>query len=298
MRVAGHTLGTPGLPLPDALALFHEVGLSSAEVIYQDGYAAGIPTGDVNAAKDAARWAASVGVEIIALSPYTTSINSLDPVLRAAGIEELRGCIRAAEIIGAGVIRVYAGAWTPGQPDHAAHWQALVAALGDLAATAADAGVTLCVENHFNTMARSAEETARLIRHVDNAAVRVLYDQANLTFTHDEPYTKALELQGDLISHTHVKDLVFTDPSREFTATETARVKESERAVRSRMVGDGILPWLEILTALAAAGYDGCLSLEYEYRWHPQDLPEPSVGFRESARRLHRLLSAAEGQAR
>ena len=78
----------------------------------------------------------------------------------------------------------------------------------------------------------------------------------------------------------HVKDLVFTDPDAPFQASETARVAASERAVRSRVVGDGIVPWGEILVALCDAGYDDVLTLEYEYRWHPQDLPEPDGRFR------------------
>ena len=96
-------------------------------------------------------------------------------------------------------------------------------------------------------MTQSAAETARLVREVDHAAVRVLYDQANLTFTHDEPYEEALRIQGDLVGHVHVKDLVFTDPDAPFQASETARVAASERAVRSRVVGDGVVPWAGIL---------------------------------------------------
>ena len=92
-------------------------------------------------------------------------------------------------------------------------------------------------------MTQTAVDTARLVREVDHPAVRVLYDQANLTFTHDEPYEQALAIQGDLIGHVHVKDLVFTDPDAPFQAAETARVAASERAVRSRVVGDGIVPW-------------------------------------------------------
>jgi sugar phosphate isomerase/epimerase len=147
-------------------------------------------------------------------------------------------------------------------------------------------------------MTQSAVETARLVREVDHPAVRVLYDQANLTFTHDEPYEEALRIQGDLVGHVHVKDLVFTDPDAPFQASETARVAASERAVRSRVVGDGIVPWRGILSALSTLGYDDVLTLEYEYRWHPQDLPEPVVGLARSAAALRALLTgsaAAEG---
>ena len=72
----------------------------------------------------------------------------------------------------------------------------------------------LCVENHFGTMTQTAADTARLVREIDSAAVRVLYDQANLTFTHDETWQDAFAVQGELIGHVHVKDLVFKDPAR------------------------------------------------------------------------------------
>ena len=127
------------------------------------------------------------------------------------------------------------------------------------------------------------------MREVDHPAVRVLYDQANLTFTHDEPYEEALRIQGDLIGHVHVKDLVFTDPDAPFQASETARVAASERAVRSRVVGDGVVPWAGILSALSAPRLRRRAQLEYEYRWHPQDLPEPEVGFARIRGRAPRL---------
>ncbi|WP_406034238.1 sugar phosphate isomerase/epimerase [Nocardioides sp. NBC_00163] len=298
MRIAGHTLGTPEQTVPEALALFAAAGLDAAEVIYQDGYRSGLALRDRRAAAEALRVSEDLGVPIIGLTPYTTGINALDEAEWRAAVDELRGAIEIAELVGADRLRLYAGSWHPGDRGHLAHWDRLVAALRRLAPEASDAGVRLCVENHFGTMTQSAAETARLVREVDDDAVRVLYDQANLTFTHDETYPEALRIQGDLIGHVHVKDLVFTDPDAPFQASETARVAASERAVRSRTVGDGILPWADILSALAALGYDDVVSLEYEYRWHPQDLPEPSVGFARSAAALRASLanaSLAEG---
>ena len=181
------------------------------------------------------------------MTPYTTGINALDEGEWRTAVDEFRGAIEIAQVVGADRLRVYAGSWQPDDRDHAAHWSRLVAALATLAPEASDAGIRLCVENHFGTMTQSAAETARLVREVDHPAVRVLYDQANLTFTHDEPYEQALRIQGDLVGHVHVKDLVFTDPDAPFQASETARVAASERAVRSRVVGDGIVPWGGIL---------------------------------------------------
>jgi L-ribulose-5-phosphate 3-epimerase len=298
MRIAGHTLGTPDQTVPEALALFATAGLDAAEVIYQDDYRSGLPVRDSRSAEQARQASEDTGIPIVGMTPYTTGINALDEREWRTAVDEFRGAIEIAQVVGADRLRVYAGSWQPDQRDHEAHWNQLVAALRTLAPEASDAGVRLCVENHFGTMTQSATQTAWLVREVNHPAVRVLYDQANLTFTHDEPYEEALRVQGDLIGHVHVKDLVFTDPDAPFQASETARVAASERAVRSRVVGDGAVPWGGILAALYTLGYDDVLTLEYEYRWHPQDLPEPAVGFARSAAALRGLLSqpaVAEG---
>jgi L-ribulose-5-phosphate 3-epimerase len=284
MIIAGHTLGTPGM---DGAA-----GLDAAEVIFQEDYPAAINPADPRAAGQAAVIAEAEGVPIVALTPYTTSINSLDTASWQQGIDEFRACLAAAHTVGANRVRVYAGAWHPGDTDHVRHWEQLRNALSVLAPEAAAAGVVLCVENHFGTMTQTAADTARLVDEVAHPAVRVLYDQANLTFTHDETWQEALAVQGALIGHVHVKDLVFKDPEAPFRASDTARVKAEERAVTSRVVGGGTVPWPEILRELVRRDYDDVLSLEYEYRWHPQDLPEPAIGFENSAIALRSMLAA------
>lgn len=291
MRLAGHTLGTPDHTVPQALKLFRAAGLDAAEVIYQDGYTSGLPQGDRRAAIEALKAAEDEGLPIVGLTPYTTAINALDESEWRGGVDEFRGAIETAHLLGADRVRVYAGSWHPGDADHARRWAKLREALQTLAPEAEQAGVRLCVENHFGTMTQTAAETAALVREVAHPAVRVLYDQANLTFTHDETFEQAFAVQGNLIGHVHVKDLVFTDPSAAFRATETARVDASERAVRSRVIGTGVLPWPQILAALLRHGYDDLLSIEYEYRWHPQDLPTPEDGFRESATALRGMLT-------
>jgi sugar phosphate isomerase/epimerase len=248
---------------------------------------------------EALRAAKDEGLPIIGLTPYTTAINALDESEWRGGVDEFRGAIETAHLLGAGRVRVYAGSWHSGDSDHARRWSRLREALQTLAPEAEQAGVRLCVENHFGTMTQTAAETAALVREVAHPAVRVLYDQANLTFTHDETFEEALAVQGNLIGHVHVKDLVFTDPNAAFRATETARVDASERAVRSRVV-DAPQYGLdqEVSGGICGQafdynndGYDDLLSIEYEYRWHPQDLPSPEDGFRESAAALRGMLT-------
>lgn len=298
LPVAGHSLGTPHQTPAEAIRLFAAAGLDAAELIWQDDYLGGIPekhNADVLAEVAAA--SAETGLPVVGLTPYMSGINSADPAERSRDLERFADCLADAERLGAGIVRVYAGAYTPDQvADRDTLWDALVASLVELAPLAAGHGVTLAVENHFNTMTMTARETVALIEAVAHPAVRILYDQANLTFTHSEEPGEAIDLQAGRIAHVHAKDLVFVDRDRPFSASSVATVTGEQRAVRSRVLGDGELDWTAILSDLLATGYDGHLSLEYEYRWHPQDLPDPREGFTRGAAALR--ASIAEAVAR
>jgi sugar phosphate isomerase/epimerase len=224
-----------------------------------------------------------------------TAINSLDEAEREADIRRFEACIRGAELLECPNIRVYAGRYLPGDEGRDLKYEKLVESLQDLGTKAHQAGVHLCVENHFSTMTVSARETADLVMRVNSDGVGVLYDQANLVFTYNEPFSEAIDLQKGAIRHVHVKDLVFVDAKRPFKASAVAQVSQEERSIRSRVVGDGELDWPAILSYLVLkAGYRGCLSLEYEYRWHAADLPDPETGFRNGAAAIRKILDALE----
>lgn len=294
-NIAGHTLGTPGMSVPAAMSLFSAAGLDCAEIIWQDGYAAGIPEDDDGATvAEVAKASRNLNLPVVGLTPYMSGLNSLDDDERSLDLTRFRHCIADAAYLGASVVRVYAGSYSPDQIEARPQlWDRLVTSLKTLGPLAQDDGVTLVVENHFNTMTLTAAESVDLMKAVDHPAVGILYDQANLTFTHSEPYTEAVPAQAPYIRHVHAKDLIFTDPDRPFSASAVATVDAGERAVKSRVIGDGVVNWAAILTALKTHGYNGALSLEYEYRWHPQDLPAPAEGFRRGATELRRLMGAS-----
>ena len=90
----------------------------------------------------------------------------------------------------------------------------------------------------------------------------------------------------------HVKDLVYKQGvTGGFTSSKVVTVDESERRVSSRIPGQGIIPWPEILRILAAQGFSGWLSLEYERRWYPHDLPPAADGMRQGREYLQGLLA-------
>ena len=295
-ELLGHTLGTPGYSLAEALELFADSGLDGAEIIWQNGYKAAIPEDDNGEVRDAVkRQARKLDLRIGCLTPYVTELNSPDEATRHRDIARIQAAIQVASDLECPRMRIYGGTLVEATPaiEIAPRWSYLVDSLAGLGSFAWSHGVVLCVENHFSTMTVSANDTLRLVTEVDSPGVGILYDQANLAFTHREDFEEAIRLQAPWIRHVHVKDLEFIDPHRELATGAVASIDKANRIHMSRMIGDGILDWAAIIGQLRSSGYDGSYSLEYEYRWNPEDLPEPVVGFPESAKRLRTLVEAA-----
>ena len=71
-------MGTPEYTLPEALELFHKLGLDGAEIVVQDGYRCGIPQdADPDKLKELRKLADRLGLRIIALTPYSVSYTHL-----------------------------------------------------------------------------------------------------------------------------------------------------------------------------------------------------------------------------
>ena len=291
-QIAGPTMGTPEYTVTEAIRLFSRIGADGAEIVVQDGYRSGLPCDcDKQTLQTVRDCAEENGIRIVCLTPYNSYFNSLDEALRRREIAEIEKVIDYCAFLGADRIRIYGGNFAGGETDETGEkWARLVASMRELGEKAHARGVTLVVENHFNTMTLTARQSADLIREVDSPGVRILYDQANLTFTGGEAYQEAVALQSGLIGHMHVKDLVFHEGNIAFTASDVSHPDESERNVYTRIVGEGILPWPEILKAVKSSGYTDWLSLEYERRWHPDDIPDASIGMKQSVAYLRKIL--------
>lgn len=293
IQIAGHTMGTPEYTVTEALKLFHDIGLDGAEIVVQDGYRCAIPQQaeqkELEEIRDAAR---ALGLKIITLTPYYSKFNDLDPQIREQEIQGVCRVIEYAKFLGAKYIRIYAGNYSQTDADPEGKKRAhLVESMRRLGDVAREAGVRLVLENHFNTMTVSAADSISISREIGHPAVGILYDQANLTFTENEPWNQALPLQYEKVYYTHVKDLVFRAGNTGFTSSDVSHPKEEERNVVTKIVGEGVIPWPDILQEMKNRGYDGWLSLEYERRWHPQDIPDASIGMKQSAAYLRSCLN-------
>lgn len=292
MKLSGHTMGTPEYELADAARLFREIGLDGIEMVVQDGYKCAIPqTGGHKKAEEMAKLVAELGFETSGLTPYASDYNSLDPAKRARAEEDLLAAMEYARILGTRFIRIYGGTLIAGDTEgYGQKLDNLVDSLRRLGDVAARDGITLTVENHFSTMTVSAAATAMVVKKVDHPAVGILYDQANLTFGKEEDWRTAMDLQKGWIRYVHVKDLAFKNPDAAFVAAAVSVVDPAMRNIVTRIPGMGEVPWPRILARLAREGYDGWLSLEYERRWHPQDIPDAGYGMRQGAAYVRGIL--------
>ena len=292
-QIAGHTMGTPEYTVLEALQLFYDIGLDGAEIVVQDGYCSGIPVSCPQEKLEQIKAKAeSLGLKIIALTPYNSRFNDPDDSIRSAEEADICRCIEAAEYLGAKYIRIYGGNYAAGDTDlDGKKWTTLVQSMRRLGDVAEKHGVKLVIENHFNTMTVSAKQSIDLSREINHPAVGILYDQANLTFTGQEDYQTAIPLQTEKVYYMHVKDLKFKDNQTGFVSSDVSHPKEEERNVVTRIVGEGELDWPGILKMMKEHSYTGWLSLEYERRWHPDDIPDASVGMKKCADYLHRVIA-------
>jgi sugar phosphate isomerase/epimerase len=237
-----------------------------------------------------AAWAR--GAPTVALTPYQTDLASFEEATRLAQTEGLIAAIRLAADLGAGVVRAYGGQEVP-EGDRPRAVERLVRSLREAGKVAADKGVKIAVENHYGTLTVTAAQTVEVVRAVGMPSVGILYDQANIETMLGEPWQEALELQKDSIVHVHVKDFEFKEGRRASDpAGMVSHMDPAKRAIRSRVIGEGIMPWGLILAALAYAGYRGPLSIEYSRRWYPEELPDPEEGIARCAAHLRSILAS------
>jgi len=292
MKIAGHTMGTPELSIVEAAKLFSQMGLDAIEIVFQDNYHCGFNWNttdqEVNEYK---KYLDSLGIEASCIVAYASDYNNLEDEKREAAIKECKRCIQIAHILSAKYVRIYGGTLLEVDGDFDEKRKVLVQSMRLLSGEGIMYGVGLVLENHYNTMTTGPKITCDIVEEINRKNVGILYDQANISFLSGEDYRACIKIQKDKIHYVHVKDFIFKNENVMFTAGSVSHVDENERAVSSKIVGEGVLPWKEIIQELYSIGYDGYLSLEYERRWHPQDLPLAEIGMKKGMDHIREIIN-------
>ncbi|GAB7108547.1 sugar phosphate isomerase/epimerase family protein [Streptomyces phaeofaciens] len=261
MKLAFSTLGVPGLPVPEVLALASAHGYHGVELRAhpEEPVHPGLGPDERAATADAF---GAAGVEVLGIAGYAQVAAPGDD---AAVVEEVRTLIDLARDLGAPYVRVFPGA-DVGQTDADA-----VAArrLGTAAEYAADHGVRVLLETHDSH--RTGADAIRILGPVGHRQVGALWDVMHTWLGGEQPQETYAAL-SPYLGYVQVKDIA--------SAQDTAPLT----------LGAGVLPLAECVEVLSRHGWEGWLCWEYEKRWYAD--AEPLAGLLGRGREhLARLLN-------
>ncbi len=249
------------LPLKDGIKLAGELGLSGIQVYATTGeFSPETLTTEQKAEYKALLKEA--GLEISALcgdmGGYGFQIAEDNP----ERIEKTKAIIDLAEEFGTKVITTHIGVI----PDDKANprYGIMLEALRACGAYAAEKGITLAIET-------GPEKAATLLQFLQDTdgGVGVNLDPANFVMVTDQDPVEAVEMLGDYIVHTHVKDGVMlrkTDPEIIYDSFAQGGIEALNVAdfFLETPLGEGKVDFPAYIEALRKVGFDGYLTIERE----------------------------------
>ena len=271
MKYIGHTMATPGMNTPAAIKLFSEIGLNGIELVARDNndFNLNISEKKLEEVKTASNL---YNLPVVTITPYMWEINNPDDKMRERQIMGLKRAVDLARYLGAHNIRAYGGSDSFGFGEKSV--KQTVDSLKRAGEYALDNGINIIVENHPKTLTPSGELTAKMLGLVGMENVKALFDPANAQYDAGEDSLVTFETQKNIISYVHCKDYYI------------------EGGVRHAcVVGEGIIPWKEIMQKLVSVGYDGCISFEYEKMWYPDDLEDARTGLTKCVNFIKKALN-------
>lgn len=244
------TLGCVDYTLDEILALAVRFGIPALELRGMDGAVKPeqIPAlSPDRIAETAARLAAAVCPVVYGSSIACTDA-ARDPAKLTAGFAE----IDIAAALGFPNVRVFGNRYLDG--DEAASVQAAAGVLRELCAYASPRGITVLLEVHGDFVrAETFEALFAALAGVENFGL--IWDVAHSDGPYGDDWLPFWRTIAPYVRHVHIKD------HRRATADSTKVLTQ---------LGEGDIPLLPILRQLAADGYEGCVSLEWERKWHPE----------------------------
>jgi sugar phosphate isomerase/epimerase len=250
-RIAFSTLAFPDATLASAVSLGRSWGYAGVELRLVDGELID-PSMPASARAEVKRTVAAAGLPIVAVDS-SIRLTSDDPG------PEVRQFLELASDWEAPLVRVFGGS-LPG--DESARRSRLAEAarvLEDAVGVAERLGVAVGVETHDAFSASSV--VAELLAMVESEWVGAVWDSHHPYRVGEGP-AEVYENIGRRTLLAQVKD--------------ARRAPEREDGWQLVLLGEGEVPVREMLRLLAAGGYEGWISVEWEKRWHPE-IEEPQV---------------------
>ncbi|MBQ6925445.1 MAG: sugar phosphate isomerase/epimerase [Kiritimatiellae bacterium] len=213
------------------------------------------------ALREIASRVADAGLEVSCLSSSARlSAPSADE--RARSLDGVRRYADLCRVFGAKQIRVFGGP-ANGIADPVANAAETLVAM---AGVARDAEVVVAVETH-DSWTDSSQLRAVFEKAGWPEGVGFLWDVHHPYRFHGEAPEASASNMGGRLLNTHWKD----------------SAAKADGGFELRLCGEGDVPLRSIAQTLRAVGYGGCLTFEWEKRWHPE-IPGPEVAVPHFAR--------------
>jgi sugar phosphate isomerase/epimerase len=212
------------------------------------------------------------GLESLAVTAYTSFVSDSTEE-RRANVDELRRYVDMAAELGAKYVRTFLGELPEGTKISESLYKKISECLRQAADHAQTSGVIIAVEPH-DDFVRSMT-IVPILSQVPHPALRVIWDIANAFAAGEDPAEGFVSLK-DRLAYVQVKD-----------------GKRFGYNWQLNSFGEGNVPLDSAFELLMAHNYQGALSVEWEYAWHPE-LDPPEIALPVALRAVQKLLYAAQ----
>ncbi|MDZ7373970.1 MAG: sugar phosphate isomerase/epimerase [candidate division KSB1 bacterium] len=209
------------------------------------------------------------GLKVCCLGSSVRLLHTAGPEASKRDEEEFARYLELSAGLGGVPIRIFGGHLPEGLDRERALAQA-TESLERLAEAARAVQTLVLVESHDGFC--SGRDLGALLRRCDAPNVGALWDVFNSQMPGSESVEETYSELRSFVRHIHVKD---GDPGQ-------------ERPLYTPL-GEGKIPYSDVLRLLRADDYSGWLSVEWEKRWHPE-LLDPELVLPQYARRLRQLV--------
>lgn len=268
------TLGCPGWPWTKVLDQAKALGYAAIEIRGIEGEMDLSKRPEFSAVRigDTRRQVADHGLVVSDLGASAQLHEPPGPA-REKQLDEARRFIDLAHDIGARWVRVFPNGYVKGEP-HDATLNRIGETLAQLGWFSKGSGVGVLMESHGELT--DSASLVKVMRVAESAPdTGLVWDTHHTVVTGGEAPSDTWKQIGKWVHHTHIKDSVAQGDDRHYV-----------------LLGQGTVGVHEIVRVLAAGGYDGIYSLEWEKVWHP-DIAEPEVAIPQYAEVMTTWLAEA-----
>jgi sugar phosphate isomerase/epimerase len=202
----------------------------------------------------------------IACVSSSAQLHDADPEKHKQQIADAKRFIDLASALGVPNMRVF-GNKIEGPKEPVV--ERVAAGLRELGSYSGERGVTVIIESHGDFT--DSPTLSEILARADSPHVGLLWDAHHTFVDGKEDPQLTVQRLGKYIRHTHLKDSVPSADGRHYVLT-----------------GRGEVPVRKQVEVLAAYGYTGCYTFEWEKVWHP-DLEEPEIAIADFAEFMRKL---------